>query len=645
MTEKKEKYLKKHMNDRYLTTLEVIDKFSSSRITIFGCGSQDGLMLYNALQSSSVIVTAFIDNYKKGNFYQKIPIIGLENYDEGMGSIVIASNRFAMTMAKQIERSQKKYKYFIWDEANIYHTNKDIEEYIKFNKGIFRRERKKREKKIIVDWVSRHNIYISMLGCVSNYWASQFDAEILGYMDNNISFGSISEVMKDIYSSLNVSRFIEVKLENEQREEVERKYNEIIAGITTWEDVDRIKVLDVDFGTDFLRSFLRWDIPDFSITNDAFLGRVYQAVETVIFWNDYYEKHDVKMVVILDATQRQSLFRDITIKKGIPVYAIGSESFKATLGYYRGKPYEYFKSFWNQLSAEEKQYGTTWAKERLQKHISGDLSDVRPENRRGFTFAVENSNSRVLEENDKLKLLICPHVFDEESYQCGRQIFDNNYFSWLCHLGELSERTPEYDWYLKMHPTAHERDEIIIDKIIKKYPLIKKLPANISPKQLRQEGIKYALTVWGSIGHEYPMVGINVIHAGKNPHSAFHFTINPESKEEYDRIIFNLENFDFQPNLEELYQFYCVMFLFYDWNYASFRRDFFKNQELRMSAPELRAIGKDCGTWQYREYMKEWTQEHHQKLLNNMEDFFKRLDEWRPDVFYKRKVDITQPIG
>ena len=152
--------------------------------------------------------------------------------------------------------------------------------------------------------------------------------------------------------------------------------------------------------------------------------------------------------------------------------------------------YAHFDKLWCQLTVQEKNYGIEWAKEHVAKRIHGGTEEVFLSEKRKFTFAKERKKSRVLEQNDKIKVIICPHIFEEDSYICGKQIFDNNYFSWLCHLGELSEKTPNYDWYLKMHPSAARRDFIIIDKLLNRYPRIKKILSDVSPIQLYEEGAK-----------------------------------------------------------------------------------------------------------------------------------------------------------
>ena len=189
-----------------------------------------------------------------------------------------------------------------------------------------------------------------------------------------------------------------------------------------------------------------------------------------------------------------------------------------------------------------------------------------------------------------------------------------------------------------MHPFAQRRDMIIIDMLLKKYPRIKKIPADVSPIQLKNEGVDFALTVYGTIGHEYPEIGIQVINAGINPHSAFDFTWNPKTKEEYDDLILNLPKLEKKMDQDGLYQFYSLNYLFYNWDYIPYRTLFFKNPLLAMDSLELQANGKQLGTWKYEEYMKEWTLERHYEILGQLGDVFKKMDEWKPDVLYRRKV-------
>ena len=102
----------------------------------------------------------------------------------------------------------------------------------------------------------------------------------------------------------------------------------------------------------------------------------------------------------------------------------------------------------------------------------------------------------------------------------------------------------------------------------------------------------------------------------------------------------NLENLETKEDYEGLYQFYSLNYLYYDWEYIPFRKLFFENPILAMDKLELKNYGKDLGTWKYEEYMKEWTKEKHEQIMNQMESIFQKLDEWKPNILYKRKVII-----
>lgn len=181
---------------------------------------------------------------------------------------------------------------------------------------------------------------------------------------------------------------------------------------------------------------------------------------------------------------------------------------------------------------------------------------------------------------------------------------------------------------------------MILENYVKRYPNIKMLPLHISPLQLKKEGAAYALTVCGTIGHEYPAIGIQVINAGINPHSAYDFTWNPKTKKEYDDLIMNLDKLIPKDNMEELYQFYSMHYLFYDHEYIPYRKLFFENQFLPMFKEELEVYGKELGTWKYEEYMKEWTTQKHEQLYGSMERLFQKMDDWKEHIFYKRQICI-----
>lgn len=100
----------------------------------------------------------------------------------------------------------------------------------------------------------------------------------------------------------------------------------------------------------------------------------------------------------------------------------------------------------------------------------------------------------------------------------------------------------------------------IYQKIIIKYPKLKLLNPEITHNdiinKLKIDGI---LTVFGSVGHEYPLFRIPVINAGNNPHSGYDFNFNPKNLKEYKKLILNFRNIKIKKNVQKkIYEFYGV---------------------------------------------------------------------------------------
>ena len=77
--------------------------------------------------------------------------------------------------------------------------------------------------------------------------------------------------------------------------------------------------------------------------------------------------------------------------------------------------------------------------------------------------------------------------------------------------------------------------------------------------QLRSEGIDFALTCYGTVGHELPLLGFTVINASYNPHIAFNFNVTARSQVEYEKILRNINDHRLlNINNDEVYRFYFI---------------------------------------------------------------------------------------
>lgn len=629
---------------KFLNCEECKELFAGKEIYIFGAGV-DGEKAYSKLEDT-VNIGAFLDNKRcgEGNYLCGKEIISLDEFRlrrTNNQPIIIAAYRYMVEISNQLveEGFVPDKDFFIWDDMCIHHADDVTKRYIKFMSEIWAdKKRETSERVILVPFDSRHDQHSVQYAYCSNYLAEKYDASIYGYCRYGASVKNASSVVLDIYKAFNVIGLVDSSLDEELQRESDNILKKLWEDIYTWEDWKNITVYNICFGTTIIRDFLRVNLPDYDLRSEQMYAFLKKTIDTIVFWYHYIQEHDIVTVLLADGVCWEGYIRDIAITKGIPVYAVEYIMEKAYLDFHGNTDAcLYYKDMWNQLTPEEQAYGIEWAKEHIDKHMHGNLEEVDPSGVKCFSFAEKYREERILDDDDKIKIIICPHIFEEDSYWCGEQIFDNSYMEWLCHLGELAQKTPQYHWYLKMHPYARRRDLIILENYVKRYPQIKMLPLNISPIQLKEEGANFALTVCGTIGHEYPAIGIQVINAGKNPHSAFDFTWNPTTKEEYDELIMNLDKLVPKDNLEELYQFYSMHYLFYDREYIPYSTLFFENPFLSMYKEELEVHGKELGTWKYEDYMKEWTQQKHEKLVGEMESIFIKMDEWRPDIFYRRQ--------
>ena len=623
-----EKYLEKHFLSIYVFGVckeadEIIDRYGIDKIV------------------------AFVDNNKSGEKirYHGKRVIDADSLISERGNIpiVIATARFSNNIASQLEslRLVPKKDFFIWDGNYIFRSDNNVDAIVEHFERIWGDYNNKTSDCEIIIPVDNYHVSASIkYAYIANYIAKENNAVIKAFCKVGFRSSELGLSIKRIYQAFNVIDIIDENLDDSLVKEADSIVEQLWENLYSWHDWKKIHIYGIHFGTTMLRDFFRRLIPPDEIRDEIMYSFLKKSVYTIVFWKNYFSSHNVKTVIMSDGTHWEGYIRDIAITNSVPVYSSDEQLKKLTLDYAEKKMYQYFDKMWNQLSSREQDYGIKWATKHVYDRVNGSKKEVALIDKERFVFALEDSGNRVLKKSDKLKVLICPHSFDEDCYWYGEHLFDDNYYSWLCHLGDLSNITLNYEWYLKPHPAATERDKIIIGKILDKYKNISLIPAMISPIQLKREGVRFALTESGTIGHEYPAIGIDVINAGLNPHSRFNFCWNPSTKEEFDELVLNLSDIKPLNNIEELYKFYCLKYLYYNWDYIPYKAFFFENPLLNLSRKGLKSKGYEAGTWIYAEYLKEYSFEKWKKIMDNMKELFEKMDRWKPDEFYKKTIII-----
>lgn len=619
-----ELYLDNDNIERYLTDKE---------IWLFGAGLSGDDFIKTFGDKANIV--GFIDNFPKAEEKNGMAVLKLDQWkkiQKNNSYIVVSSDYYGKLIAEQLmnEGMCPFEDFVVWDNKCIFHKDDNIDNYIRFNERLWSNEKiENTDNIVILPYEGIHDSSTIVRSYCINYLAQKYNAKIIAYIREGRKVDSITDSLWDVYKSFNVVGAIDESLTVNQQDRVTELVEDIWPSLHTYDDwYHNIEIYGINFGRTILRHYLRVYIPTYTIEDISMKDFLREAVSYIVYWYDYLTNHSVKALILEDGVSREGYARDIACRMGIDVYVTQNNEFrKLTMNHSIFGYTKYYKKFWDRLSQEEKEYGRKWAKNKLQARLKGDSNDLRyPDGKSPFSVICED---RILEDSDKIKVLICPHIFEEDSYHCSWQLF-NNYFSWMVTLGELSERT-EYEWYIKKHPSGAWRDDIIIDEFLKRYVRIKEIPKLVSAKQLREEGLQFALTVCGTIGHEYAALGIQVINAGDNPHIAYGFNWNPKTRKQYIDLILNLHKLDKKINMNEIYEYFAMHYFYYDENCREFWKAFYKN-------PELAEDGLKKGTYKYKLFMDECDDNRHLEIQRNVEERFRFIDNWKENEFYKRDL-------
>lgn len=520
--------------------------------------------------------------------------------------------------------------------------NQDISEFIKHNQKLWKSESILSKNKILIPFSNNHHdagasVYLAYCG---NYLAKIHNAEIFCYIryGNEQNLMCFSKSARDVAKSYNVVGLFDMECDQKQMTLAKDIFNKIFNSINDWESVKLITISGINFGISIIRDYLRFYVPSLNPRSDSFAQYLFFIIQRIIFLSDYFlHNKDIKAIILWDGVCRESFLRDIAIANKIPVYAIhySGPGAKCTPLYFPERRYfENYKKFFQQLSPKEQSVGLEWAKRSIELRLNGDNKEIPYMKTSIYEM---KSGERLLEPNDKLKVIICPHTLEDDLCPYGWQVFAN-FIGWMVHLGELSNKT-DYDWYLKMHPVSKERDHAFIKNFLAQYPRIKMIPMWTSPKQLKEEGIKFAFTMHGTLGHEYPALGIQVINASNNPHIAFNFCHNPRTQKEFDEIVFNLPKMvDQKIDLQEIYQFYCIHFLYYRNPYHPLQEIFFRRHELYGEPGSINATQEEL-LQRYKNYLEDFTPDFHEITKQKTSELFMEMDNFNDSIFYKNSTE------
>lgn len=423
--------------------------------------------------------------------------------------------------------------------------------YCEFNKRLYKSDGRKRRTFVLMDcfpipvWVAANSILVNRL-------ADRFGAEICSY--GEAPRDPLTDVL---YNSFGCKRHMRVVAPAHARKRRKHLFIEAIKTLKTKNDLFNWAIEGVQIGDEVYETYLRqFSKPTADL--DSFRCRyvMFMALNYYLFFDDFFVKNKVVAAALShDFYVSMGILAKIAWRHGVPVYlANGHDMKKTTRPDEKYAEFSRYREYFSTLNPAERQAGLEWGRAQLEKRLGGLVGvNMAYSTKSAYTSEVID---RQTTPSNKTKIVIATHCFFDNPRCYGGMLF-TDFYEWISFLGQISEVT-DYDWYIKTHRDFLPGTMEVIRRLTEMYPRLKLINPNTTWHQLRDEGVSVALTSYGSIGHELPLLGYKVINAGYNPHIAYRFNWHARTIEDYRRMLLDVDSLGEIRELESVYEFYFV---------------------------------------------------------------------------------------
>lgn len=371
------------------------------------------------------------------------------------------------------------------------------------------------------------------------------------------SFREPTKSAKSLYKGLLVDELIKIRLSWTQKLEVYREYRQLLKYLNQGESLINYSIQSIPIGLDIYESILRSGYPTIDIQSQKTFRVAYLGIKQFVYFRTIFEQNRIKSVLVShDNYVGPGILAHMAFYYGVEVILANLISMSIPERNFQSyEKFRRYKIYAEYLSDKEKKEGIEWAKSQLSLRISGSLGiGMKYQEKSAFDFATVARQTSL---EDVTKILVLTHDFFDNPHGYARMFFDD-FFKWMLFLASISKET-SYQWYIKPHRDYSEKELEVLKSFVSKNKKFHMIDPETSFHQLRSEGLEFALTCHGTVGHELPLLGYTVINASYNPHVAFNFNVTAKSKEDYEHILKNITNYRLaEINSEEIYMFYYI---------------------------------------------------------------------------------------
>lgn len=361
------------------------------------------------------------------------------------------------------------------------------------------------------------------------------------------------------YKKLGFENF-NIRLNFIQKYKLEKIYEKFQKKIKNKRDLFNYKINNINIGWDIFESYLiRNQKPQVEINDPKLSVIAREAIGLYIFWKDFFEKNKVTGLFLSHRMYVETnIVNRIAISKKIPCYTIaGDGSSLMKIQTLSLNIFNTYKKLFKKFNKRKNQKMINESKKQILKKLSGVVG-VNMNYSKASAFTNFKFLKNPIKKSKKVNILICTHCFYDNPMAYGKNNFFLDFYDWLQFLAKLSHST-NYNWFIKPHPDYLPGTMEILHSIGKNFKNLKFINNKASFNQITQN-LDVALTVYGSVAHELPLLGVKVINASKdNPHQYYKFSVTPKNKTHYEKILKNLKKTkNYKVNKNEIYQFYFM---------------------------------------------------------------------------------------
>ncbi len=507
------------------------------------------------------------------------------------------------------------------------------EKYKKFNKKIFPKLNNS-ESNVLIEFNAFNESHVCQ-SLLANFLAKNYKLNIISYFNYCIlsaplrqtklqklkwNLGKLINLKNHgIYKSIGSKKVIIPKIISKYEKKAEKITKLIYKKLRSKKDILSIKLEKILIGDLLYDTYLKSNqIATIDIKNEKFYNTLNDFIHLYFYWKDYFNNNKVHSIIGVHSVYSYGLPLRIAISKKIKAYTIkSSEVSKITKKHLFSSTnfFDYPKKF--KLLKKTKKVKALALAEKIIKNRTSGLGGISNHMVSKISSFHSRKTKAIIKKGKKIKILICTRNVFDATHVFGNLLFSDNY-EWLEFLGKLSEKT-DHDWYLKTHINYGGKFKLyqpnsnkIIYEIMKKYKKIKILPNNYSHNQIIKEKIDFIFTQHGSVGFEYPYLGIPVINASyNNPQIAYNFNFNPKTIKDYEFLIKNLDKLKnkVKINKKEILEFY-------------FMRNFYQDKKWLIDNPNK--MVNSIGGWdnmykeEFYEYIMNYLGSNKIKKINEM---------------------------